>query len=92
MFHYRNLKQCLQHGLVLDKIHRILQFNKAPWLKTYINLSMKQRAAADSDFKKNSYKLMINSVFSKAMENVDEQKDVKIINGSSSTNRKANLL
>ena len=29
----RNLKQALNHGLVLKKVHRIIQFDQNAWLK-----------------------------------------------------------
>ena len=31
----RNLKQGLQHGLVLKKVYRIIEFNLKAWLKSY---------------------------------------------------------
>ena len=33
--HIRALKQALNHGLVLKKVHRVIQFNQKPWLKEY---------------------------------------------------------
>ena len=37
--HIRNLKQALNHGLVLKKFHRVIKFNQNAWLKPYINLN-----------------------------------------------------
>ena len=51
------LKQALNHGLVLRKTHRVIQFNQEDWLKPYIDMNTK-------DF----FKLVNNSVFGKAME------------------------
>ena len=35
--HIRSLKQALNHGLKLKKVHRIIEFNQETWLKPYIN-------------------------------------------------------
>ena len=31
--HIRALKQALSHGLILKKVHRVIQFNQKAWLK-----------------------------------------------------------
>ena len=33
VIHTRNIKQALNHGLVLEKLHRIITFNQKAWLK-----------------------------------------------------------
>ena len=35
--HIRSLKQALDHGLILKKIHRVIQFNQKAWLKELSN-------------------------------------------------------
>ena len=32
--HIRALKQALNHGLVLRKLHRVIKFNQRAWLET----------------------------------------------------------
>ena len=39
--HIRSLKQALNHGLKLKKIHRVIQFNYKAWLKSYIDMKTK---------------------------------------------------
>ena len=37
--HIRALKQALNHGLKLTKVHRIIQFDQEAWLKPYIDMN-----------------------------------------------------
>ena len=37
--HIRNLKQALNHKLVLKKIHKVIKFNQEAWLKPYIHMN-----------------------------------------------------
>ena len=39
----RNLKQALNHGLVLKKLHRIIKFKKKAWLKSYFNMNRSKK-------------------------------------------------
>ena len=63
VIHIQALNQVLQQGLRLDRIHRAIEIDQSPWLKTYIDFNTQLRTAAANDFEKHFFKLMNNSVF-----------------------------
>ena len=77
--HIQALNQVLQHGLRLDRIHRVIEFDQLPWLKTYIDFNTQLRTAATNDFEKDFFKLMNNSVFGKMMENIRKRRNIKLV-------------
>ena len=77
--HIRSLKKALNHGLILKKVHRIIQFKREAWLKPYIDMNTELRKQAKNDFEKDFFKLMNNSVLGNTMENVRKHRDIKIV-------------
>ena len=86
--HIKSLKQTLNHGLKLKRVHRIIEFNQKAWLKPYIDMNMELRKLAKDDFEKDLFKLMNNAIFRKTMENIRKHRDIKLV----TTDKKRNKL
>ena len=56
--HIKSLKQALNHGLKLKRLHRIMEFSQKAWLQPYINMNTELRKLAKDDFEKDLCKLM----------------------------------
>ena len=50
--HIRALKQALNHGIMLKKVHKAIQFNQEAWLKEYIEMYNELREQAKMILKK----------------------------------------
>ena len=68
--HIRNLKQELNHELILKLVHTVIQLNQGTWLNSYINMNTKLRQNAKNNFEKLFFKLMYNAVLGRTAENV----------------------
>ena len=77
--HINSLKEALNHGLKLKKIHRIIEFNQEAWFKPYIDMNTELRKLARNGFEKDLFKLMNNSVFGKTMENIRKHREIKLV-------------
>ena len=76
---YRNLKLYLELGMVLKKIYRVLSFHQSSWLKSYIDFNTARRTDARSEFEKDFFKLMNNSMFGKTMENLRNRRKFELV-------------
>ena len=55
VMHIINLKQALNNGLVLKKVHRVIKFNQNDWLKPYIDMNTNLRKKGKNNFEKDFF-------------------------------------
>ena len=77
--HYLNLKLYVELGMVVRKVHRILQFTQALWLKPYIEKNTTKRQQATNKFEESFFKLMNNSCYGKTLESKRNRVQVQLI-------------
>ena len=78
VLHYRNLQYYLSEGLILKRVHRILEFKQSAWMKPYIDFNTQKRKEATNEADKNLFKLLINAAYGKTMENMRKRIKIRI--------------
>ena len=79
VIHIISLKPALDHGLILKKVNRVIQFNQEAWLKSYNDMNTELIEQAKNDFEKDFFKLMVNAVFGITKENVKKHRYIKLV-------------
>ena len=86
VIHIVAFDQAIKHGLVLDKVHRAIEFDQSAWLALYINFNTQLSIKARNDYEKDFFKLINNSVFGRTMKNIRKHKGINLV-----TNQEAYL-
>ena len=79
VIHNRNLQQCLELGIKLKKIHRVLKRKQKDWRKPYIDFNNQKRKEATNEADKNHSKLLNNAIYGKTMENMRKWIKIKVV-------------
>ena len=72
----------LSLGIKLSKIHRILKFKQCDWLKKFVDFNTEKIKNTANKFEESFFKLMINNVFGKTMENLRKRINAELINNA----------
>ena len=78
--HFAALQCYLKYGLIIDTIHRVIQFKQDPIFRDFINYNTQRRTVAANDFEKDFYKAKNCCLFGKSLENKHNRCDIKLCN------------
>ena len=74
-----SIDQLKEIARVIEIVRRVIRFMQKTWLEPYVDMNTKLTKKAKSEFEKDFFKLMNNSVFGKTMENVRKHRDIKLL-------------
>ena len=60
--HIRSLKQALDYGIILKKMHKLIEFNQEACSKEYIDMNAELKKQTKNHFEKDFFKLIWKEV------------------------------
>ena len=78
VLHYRNFQLYVKLGMEVVAIHSALAFHQVLFMKSYMELNSAKRAQTTNKFDADFYKLNVNSLFGKTIENPEKRTKVKL--------------
>ena len=64
------------------KVYRVLMFNESNSLNEFVQLNTVKTMHDNNGYEKDFFKLMVNCVYGKTMENLRKRVDVKLVNNA----------
>ena len=86
VIHEMNLKQAVDAGLKLTKIHRVVEFNQKPWMKDFIDFNINKRKESKNEFEKGFFKIMCNATYGRTLMNLRKRQNISLINDATKLN------
>ena len=80
VIHWRLLKEYMELGVVVTKVHRIVRFDQKEIFQKYVSTNTDLRSESTNDFDKNYYKLLNNSLYGKCVENLKKRINLRLCN------------
>ena len=86
VIHEMNLKQAVEAGLVLTKIHRVIEFKQKPWMKEFIDFDINKRRESKNEFEKGFFKIMCNATYGRTLMNLRKRQNITLITDAAKLN------
>ena len=78
VLHYRNFQLYVKLGLKVVSIHNGIAFKQKPFMREYVVFNAEKRALASNKFDADFYKLCVNSLFCKTIEDPEKRAKVRL--------------
>ena len=79
VIHEVNLKQAVDAGLKLTKIHRVIRFNQKPWMRKFLEFNINKRKESKNEFEKGFFKIMCNATYGRTLMNLRKRQNISLI-------------
>ena len=78
LLHGLLLQLFLQLGMELKHVYRVISFTQGNFMNEWVQYCTRKRSAARNEFEKAFWKLIVNAVYGKTIERLEDRECVKI--------------